>query len=87
MGRMVEMDDIMDAKGYLRFCTREQTVRLMGNALSEEVAELARGFGLSAQAADVANKPTSFMQRLTKLAWIRYLLQGVVNRIYKWLNN
>ena len=46
MGRMVEMDDRMDAKGYLRFCTREQTVRLMGNAISEEVAELARKSGL-----------------------------------------
>ena len=45
MGRMVEMDDRMDEKGYLRFCTREQTVRLMGNAISEEVAELARQSG------------------------------------------
>ncbi len=32
MGRMVEMDDRMDAKGYLRLTTYAQTMRLLGNA-------------------------------------------------------
>jgi hypothetical protein len=86
MGRMVEMDDRMDAKGYLRFCTREQTVRLMGNAISEEVAALARESGLSVQAAETHKEPGGLMRRLAQVRWIRYLLQGIVNRIYKWLN-
>ncbi len=87
MGRMVEMDDRMDAKGYLRFCTREQTVRLMGNAISEEVADLARQSGLSVSAADTGSGKRGLMQRLAKVKWIRYLMQGIVNRIYKWLND
>lgn len=86
MGRMVEMDDVMDAKGYLRFCTREQTVRLMGNAISEEVAALARQSGLSVQAADNGKPKKGLMHRLVQVKWIRYLLQGMVNRLYKWLN-
>jgi len=87
MGRMVEMDDRMDAKGYLRLCTREQTVRLMGNALSEEVAALAQESGISARAAEIKPASGGFIQCLTQVKWIRYLLQGILNRIYSWLNN
>lgn len=87
MGRMVEMDDRMDEKGYLRFCTRQQTVRLMGNAISEEVAELARQSGLDVQAAQPVKKGGGVMGRLMKVRWIRYIVQGLVNRLYRWLNN
>ena len=86
MGRMVEMDDRMDAKGYLRFCTREQTVRLMGNAISEEVAELARKSGLEVNAAEPVKKAGGLMSRLLKVKWIRFIVQGIVNRLYRWLN-
>ncbi len=86
MGRMVEMDDRMDEKGYLRFCTRQQTVRLMGNAISDEVAALAQESGLSVQSADVGKAKQTFMGRLAEIRWIRYILQGVVNRVYRWLN-
>jgi glycosyltransferase involved in cell wall biosynthesis len=86
MGRMVEMDDRMDEKGYLRFCTRQQAVRLMGNAISDEVAALAQASGLSVQSADVGKAKRTLMGRLAKIRWIRYILQGVVNRVYRWLN-
>ncbi len=86
MGRMVELDDLMDAKGYLRLCTRQQTMRLMGNTISEEVAALAAQSGLSVEAAIVKPAARGLLQRLTKVGWIRYFLQGVVNRIYRWLN-
>ncbi|QRN82430.1 glycosyltransferase family 2 protein [Chloroflexota bacterium] len=86
MGRMVEMDDRMDAKGYLRFCTRRQTVRLMGNAISDEVAELARQSGLEVRAAEPVKKTGGLMQRLVQVKWIRFIVQGIVNRLYRWLN-
>jgi len=86
MGRMVEMDDRMDAKGYLRFCTREQTVRLMGNAISEEVVDLARQSGLEVQAAETMKKTGGLMSRLAQVKSVRFIMQGIVNRIYRWLN-
>lgn len=86
MGRMVEMDDRMDAKGYLRFCTREQTMRLMGNAISTEVADLAAQYGLQVGPASSTRGSKGLMRQLAKVKWIRYLLQGIVNRIYRWLN-
>lgn len=86
MGRMVEMDDRMDAKGYLRLCTREQTVRLLGNAISQEITELAQADGLSVKTAENGQSPGGVMVRLAKVNWIRYVMQGIVNRIYHWLN-
>ncbi|MDT8381275.1 MAG: glycosyltransferase family A protein [Brevefilum sp.] len=87
MGRMIEMDDLMDAKGYLRFCTREQTMRLMGNAISDEVAQIAQKSGLTVNPANTGKKSRGLMNRLAQVKWIRYILQGTVNRIYRWLNN
>jgi hypothetical protein len=86
MGRMVELDDRMDAKGYLRLCTRDQTMRLMGNAISTEVVNLAESSGLQVQAAGTTVGSQDLMKRLARVSWIRYLLQGIVNRIYRWLN-
>jgi len=86
MGRMIEMDDLMDAKGYLRFCTREQTMRLMGNAISEEVSRLAQESSLMVKAAVSKEKSKNLMHRLANVRWIRHILQGIVNRLYDWLN-
>jgi hypothetical protein len=86
MGQMLEMDDKMDDMGYLRFCTHEQTMRLMGNAISEEVAALAQESGLSAQAADLGSDSKGLMKRLVQFKWVRYILQDIVNMIYKWLH-
>jgi hypothetical protein len=86
MGRMVEMDDLMDARGYLRLCTRQQTVRLLGNAISEEVAALASQSGLTVKAAEIRQPTRGILRRLAQVSWVRYLLQGLVNRIYRWLN-
>ena len=81
------MDDLMDSRGYLRFCTKEQTVRLMGNVISEEVAQLAEKFGLTVEAGESGNKSRGLMHRLAQVKWIRYIMQGIVNRVYRLLNN
>ncbi len=86
MGRMVEMDDIMDSKGYLRLCTREQTVRHMGNVISEEISQLAQKMEMSVQAEIKGKEPRGLMHRLSRVKWIRYLLQGIINRLYNWLH-
>ena len=86
MGRMVEMDDRMDAKGYLRLCTRQQTVRLMGNAISEEVAAIAAQFGLLVQAPAGRREQKGLIRRLADIKYIHYGLQWVVNTIYRWLH-
>jgi len=87
MGRMVELDDRMDAKGYLRLCTREQKMRLMGNAISEEVAAMAERYGLEADAVKTDTASEGLMHQLARVKWVRYVLQGIVNRVYRWLQD
>jgi hypothetical protein len=82
MGRMVEMDDRMDAKGYLRFCTRTKTVHLMGNAVSEDTVALAQASGLTAEAALTSKNKEGLMQRVMQIKGVRYLLEGLVNWLY-----
>ncbi len=86
MGRMVEMDDLMDSLGYLRLCTRDQTVRLLGNAISEEMADQADQSGISVMPINNVYRGGSLMKKVAQIKWLRYLMQGIVNRIYKWLN-
>ena len=86
MGRMVELDDRMDAKGYLRLCTKQQTMMLMGNAISEEVADLAKEAGIAVQSSEIAQAQRGLMHRLMKVRLFRYPMQAVVNRLYRWLN-
>lgn len=46
MGQMVELDRAIDDAGYLRLCTRERTVRMMGNVPDSQVQALARSVNL-----------------------------------------
>jgi glycosyltransferase involved in cell wall biosynthesis len=87
MGRMVEMDDRMDAKGYLRFCTRAKTVHLMGNAISEATVALAKKSGLSVNAAQLSENKRGLLQRVMKVKGVRYLLEGIINWMYGLLHN
>lgn len=80
MGRMVEMDDRMDAKGYLRLTTHEQTMRLLGNAIDEEVKALAEHDGISTTSAvssTASNKPAGL--------WSNKLVQKLAQRTINWL--
>ncbi|MGB4595935.1 MAG: glycosyltransferase family A protein [Anaerolineaceae bacterium] len=87
MGRMVEMDDRMDAKGYLRLTTYPQTMRLLGNVIDAEVATLAAGDGITAEAAleTVVNKKSKGKGLITNRR-VRNLVQGIINRLYHWLH-
>ena len=86
MGRMVEMDDCMDQKGYLRLCTLEQTVMLMGNAISEEIATTAQQYGLSVEKAEVMPKRSGWFGKLAQNRYMRNLMQTIINFLYKNMN-
>lgn len=85
MGRMVEMDDRMDAKGYLRLTTFPQTMRLLGNVIDEEVAQLAARDGIGVSAAAGTPK-TQQKWSLANYPRVRNLIQGLINRLYHLLH-
>jgi len=82
MGRMVEFDDRMDAKGYLRLTTYKQTMRLLGNVIDAEVAALAKADGIETGSASQKKQPKGLIARLARHPKARNLLQGMINRLY-----
>lgn len=86
MGRMVEMDDLMDSKGYLRLTTREQTIKLMGNAITEEIAQVAKLHGLEVDKAKITKRSSSFLKGVSSISFIRRIMQGIVNKLHAFLN-
>ncbi|MDD2521315.1 MAG: glycosyltransferase family A protein [Anaerolineaceae bacterium] len=85
MGRMVEMDDRMDAKGYLRLTTHEQTMRLLGNAIDDEVQGLAARDGISTQAA-LSNAASEKRTGIWNNKLIQKLAQRTINWLYRGLH-
>lgn len=87
MGQMVEMDHTIDQQGYLRLCTADQTVRLMGNVLDEAVVQMAAKYGISAQAGKSSvPAESSAMSRFYRMPFIHRVAQGLYNRLYKIIN-
>lgn len=86
MGRMVELDDRMDSKGYLRLTTYAQTMRLLGNAIDEEVAALARKDGIEAQAVPSLSAGNGKSSGFWSNPHRRNLIQWLINRLYRLLH-
>lgn len=85
MGRMVEMDDRMDALGYLRLTTYPQTMRLLGNVIDDEVSELARRDGIIAASATSNAKPRK-RAGLWQNRFVRASIQKLINKLYQLLH-
>lgn len=87
MGRMVEMDDRIDARGYLRLTTYEQTMRLLGNAIDDEVATLARRGGVRTQASVRDTRQTQKARGIWGNAKVRGLAERLTNWLYQKVHN
>lgn len=87
MGRMVEMDDLMDQKSYLRLCTFPQTMMLLGNAINDEMATIAKAHGIENVHAVISKQPTGLKVKLLNNRIFRNTIQFIVNYLYKFLND
>ena len=86
MGRMVEMDDLMDEKNYLRLTTKEQTIKLMGNTITEEIAAIAKTHGLLVTTAHTNRASSGLTRKIVGNKVIRKGMQYVVNKLHRLLN-
>jgi hypothetical protein len=86
MGQMVEIEKVIDRKGYLRLTTRQQTIRLLGNSLNAEMLAEAKKIGLETKERRALGSAPSAWGRLASVPWIRRIAQGIYNRLYNFLN-
>jgi hypothetical protein len=85
MGGLNEFDDAIDASGMLRLTTLERTTKLIGNVVSPEIAAEARAFGAHVDTRLWKARPAKsegLLQRLTRMGPVRWLLQGIYNRLF-----
>lgn len=87
MGSMVEMDEAVDANGYLRLSTVNRYTRHIGNVLSDEILDEARRIGINPRTK--TNKTAKDTQKEKSRHWIfiipgaRRLLTYIYNRIFE----
>ncbi len=88
MGGMNELDNTIDAAGYLRLCTPERTTRLIGNVVAEAMVEEARRLGVPVEGE--VWRPQTVPARRPRFVWllrwrpVRWFLGGLYNRLF-WL--
>jgi glycosyltransferase involved in cell wall biosynthesis len=86
MGRMVELETTIDRLGYLRLSTLRPVTRLLGNVISEAMAQEARLHGLNVTAGVSLSQASSGLKQFYRHPWVRRLAQALYNRMYKILN-
>lgn len=85
MGGLNEFDEAIDQAGLLRLTTLERTTKLIGNVVSPEMAAEASQYGiqLGKRFWSVGEaKSRGIVQRLAKFGPLRWLLQGLYNRLF-----
>jgi hypothetical protein len=88
MGKMLELDEAFDAMGYLRLSTRQYVTRLLGNAVSEENARVAKDLGLDTETIKIySEKKAGSQNKILRLPVIRRALTAVYNRLHVMINS
>jgi Glycosyl transferase family 2 len=87
MGGLNELDNAIDASGFLRLTTFDRTTRLIGNVVGPPLREEAKRFGIDVAGpswgAGTPRRRSAIAQALVR-GPIRRFLQGVYNRLF-WL--
>ena len=88
MGKMIELENSVDQRGYLRLSHLYPVTRLLGNVISPENAAEAKRLGLSAQAVSIYFNRTLRVVRCMRIpAFIRRLTLGLYNRLHILINS
>lgn len=84
MGGMNEFDEAIDRSGLLRLTTMDRTTKLIGNVVSPEMAAEARSFGVQVgkRLWRGTDRPQGLLQRAARKGPVRWLLQGLYNRLF-----
>ena len=80
MGKMVHLENKIDEMGFLRLSTRQPVTRLLGNAISEENATMARTYAIDASAARIRTSGGT-LQKIYRLGPV----QSLARRVYNWM--
>lgn len=86
MGHMVELDEAVDALGYLRLSTEQRYTRHIGNAISEELANDVKAMGLDGIS---STRPPVHQHKhwLLAIPGMRRILKTIYDRLFNILHH
>lgn len=87
MGEMIELDNEMDAQGYLRLSTIGRTTKHMGNLATPELMAEAEEFGVDVEgirAVEIGTPKRGLLSRIVEWRPVHWFLYGLYNRLF-WL--
>ena len=82
MGKMVHLENRIDEMGFLRLSTRQPVTRLLGNAISEENATLARNYNVDIHAANLSTSGGG-LSALYRLRLVQALARRIYNAMFR----
>lgn len=85
MGGAGEVDEAVDAAGYLRLSTMDRYVRHMGNVLSKDFEIEAERLGLEISSPKIRETP-SLLVRLARRPRVRSVLMRVYDQLFLMLS-
>jgi hypothetical protein len=85
MGQMLDLENVIDSQGFLRLCTRQQTVHLLGNSLSPHMQREAQNLGMEL-AKGKSTQTASGLKKFARQPGIRRIIYAVYNRLYDLIN-
>lgn len=86
MGGMNELDNSVDEAGYLRLTTLDRTTRLIGNLVSPDMEAEARKYSIDVSSVGL-KKGRQRQGGLVRSRPVRWLLQGIYNRLFGLLSD
>jgi glycosyltransferase involved in cell wall biosynthesis len=89
MGQMRDLDLAIDNLGLLRLCTTPPTLRLLGNQIDEDAAQVIRQYGVEVQSARESgeNKKTGgWKAKFYRLPLVRKIAYYLYERMFKIIN-
>jgi hypothetical protein len=90
MGQMIEIDEAMNKRGYLRLATADRTCQHIGNILSEDIAARVEitehAFSLPSATANSAHPAPTWFKRFLRWRPVRFVLLGLYSRLFHWIN-
>jgi hypothetical protein len=87
MGKMIELENSVDQRGYLRLSTFTPVTRLLGNVISPDNAAEAKRLGLSAQAGAITKSSKGSNSRIMRIPLFKRLVLGLYNRLHILINS
>lgn len=86
MGQMRDLDVAIDRLGMLRVCTMPPTLRLLGNLIDKDAAEVIAKYGVAVKGVDITENTISWKRKILRNKLVQKIAYFFYERLFKVIN-